>query len=77
MLSVDAPKGGMQFDENGVPVYLEKYMANYMQSKVGCAWLADKFAQRMGDKGVLSVVSTVSEKIIWNLLMRHRVCIRD
>jgi hypothetical protein len=61
MLSVDAPKGGMQFDENGVPVYLEKFMANYMQSKVGCAWLADKFAQRIGDKGILSVVSLAFE----------------
>lgn len=51
------PKGGMQFDVNGNPVYLSKFMANYMQSKVGCAWLADRFAQRMGKDGVLSVVS--------------------
>lgn len=57
MLQRGSPAGGMQFDGDGEPVYLEPFMANYMQSKVGCAWLADKFARRMGDKGVLSVVS--------------------
>jgi retinol dehydrogenase-12 len=36
---------------------LTKGMDNYMQSKVGDAWLADRFAKRLGEHGILSVVS--------------------
>ncbi|TVY81347.1 putative oxidoreductase [Lachnellula suecica] len=49
------PENGMKFDKDGIPVYLPKFMENYFQSKIGVAWLADKFAKRLGDKGVLSI----------------------
>jgi retinol dehydrogenase 12 len=51
------PPGGMSFQADGTPVVLTKFMANYMQSKIGDAWLADKFAKRLGEHGILSVVS--------------------
>ncbi len=51
------PPGGMSFQADGTPVVLAKFMANYVQSKVGVAWLADKFAKRLGEHGILSVVS--------------------
>jgi retinol dehydrogenase 12 len=47
----------MKFEDDGTPVVLAKLMDNYMQSKVGAAWLGDKFAKRLGDQGILSVVS--------------------
>jgi NAD(P)-dependent dehydrogenase (short-subunit alcohol dehydrogenase family) len=49
--------GGISFHADGTPVVLTKFMANYMQSKIGDAWLADKFAKRLGEHGILSVVS--------------------
>jgi len=49
------PAGGMTFQADGTPVVLTKFMANYMQSKIGDAWLADKFAKRLGEHGILSV----------------------
>ena len=61
LLQAGTPPGGMQFDGHGNPVYLKKFMANYMQSKAGDAWLADRFAKRLGDKGVLSLVGFVLE----------------
>lgn len=48
-------KGGMLFESDGTPKILTKFMANYMQSKVGIAWIAGFFADRLGEKGVLSV----------------------
>jgi retinol dehydrogenase 12 len=51
------PPGGMSFQADGTPEVLTKFMANYMQSKVGDAWLADRFAKRLGEHGILSVVS--------------------
>jgi retinol dehydrogenase-12 len=51
------PSGGISFQADGTPVLLTKGMDNYMQSKVGDAWLADKFAKRLGEHGILSVVS--------------------
>ncbi|RDL36357.1 Uncharacterized protein BP5553_05709 [Venustampulla echinocandica] len=54
LLQEGTPAGGVNFDENGTPVVL-KFMDNYMQSKAGCAWFADKFAHRLGAKGILSV----------------------
>jgi hypothetical protein len=50
------PPGGISFQADGTPVVLTKGMDNYMQSKVGDAWLADKFAKRLGEHGILSVV---------------------
>lgn len=50
-------EGSMAFQADGTPVVLTKGMDNYMQSKVGVAWLADKFAKRLGEHGILSVVS--------------------
>jgi retinol dehydrogenase-12 len=44
----------MQFESDGTPKILTKFMANYMQSKIGVAWLAILFAERLGGKGVLS-----------------------
>jgi len=58
LLQGAAPPGGMVFDKSGLkPVVLEKAMLNYMQSKVGGAWLAVEFAKRLGGKGILCVVS--------------------
>lgn len=56
MIQFATPPGGIGFDASGTPVVL-KGMDNYMQSKVGDAWLAAKFAQRLGKNGILSVVS--------------------
>jgi retinol dehydrogenase-12 len=50
--------GAMKFEKDGTPVILEKpFMGNYLQSKAGAAWLADEFSNRLGSKGVLSIVS--------------------
>ncbi|KAK0123802.1 hypothetical protein ONS95_008803 [Cadophora gregata] len=50
------PGGAMTFDANGTPVVItDKFMANYMQSKNGGAWLALHFAERLGKHGILSV----------------------
>ena len=57
LIQRSTPKGGMNFDANGTPVVLKKLMENYFQSKSGSTWLAAEFAQRLGDKGILSVVS--------------------
>jgi NAD(P)-dependent dehydrogenase (short-subunit alcohol dehydrogenase family) len=48
-------KGGMAFEPDGTPKVLTKFMANYMQSKVGVAWISGFFADRLGEKGVLSI----------------------
>lgn len=55
LLQVGAPTGGVQFDGSGTPKVL-KAMANYMESKVGCAWLAYEFAKRLDADGIMSVV---------------------
>lgn len=60
MLMVDSTPGGMSFEADGTPVVLKKFMANYVQSKVGDHWLAEKFAKRLGGYGILSVVSSLS-----------------
>ncbi|KAH7374188.1 putative short-chain dehydrogenase [Cadophora sp. MPI-SDFR-AT-0126] len=50
------PGGAMSFDASGTPVILtDKFMANYMQSKNGGAWLGLHFAERLGKHGILSV----------------------
>jgi hypothetical protein len=56
LLMHGTPPGGMYFQPDGTPVVL-KSMENYMQSKVGDALLADKFAKRLGEHEILSVVS--------------------
>jgi retinol dehydrogenase-12 len=48
----------MSFDSRGTPNVLPKAMENYMQSKIGGAWLAGEFADRLGGKGILSIVSS-------------------
>ncbi|KAG9234760.1 putative short-chain dehydrogenase [Amylocarpus encephaloides] len=55
LLQANSREGGVNFDKNGTPVILTKGMDNYMQSKAGCAWLAHKFSERLGSKGILSV----------------------
>jgi NAD(P)-dependent dehydrogenase (short-subunit alcohol dehydrogenase family) len=57
LMQLGTPPGAMAFDTNGAPKILPKAMDNYMQSKVGVCWLADEFSQRLGGKGILSVVS--------------------
>lgn len=52
----------MEFDKSGVPTVMPKAMDNYMQSKIGSAWLAVEFGRRLGGSagknGVLCVVSS-------------------
>ena len=55
LLQLGAPAGGVQFDEDGTPKVL-KAMANYMESKVGSAWLANEFAKRLDKDRIMSVV---------------------
>lgn len=57
LLSLGPPPGGMVFDEGGGPKAIPKVFPNYMQSKVGSAWLASEFAARLERDGVMSVVS--------------------
>jgi hypothetical protein len=51
------PEGGMIFDDSGSPKNREAAMDNYMQTKVGAAWLAAEFAKRLGSLGIFSAVS--------------------
>lgn len=57
------PAVAMSFDGDGTPKVLPggrvqtKVGDNYMQTKVGGTWLAAEFANRLGSKGILSVVS--------------------
>ncbi|TAQ91333.1 hypothetical protein B7494_g300 [Chlorociboria aeruginascens] len=55
LLQVSVPPGAMQFQDDGTPVILTKFMENYMQSKVGGAWLAAYFAKRLGQHGIMSM----------------------
>ncbi|KAE9366771.1 NAD(P)-binding protein [Stipitochalara longipes BDJ] len=63
-------KDGMQFESDGSPKILTKFMANYMQSKVGVAWLTGLFADKLGEKGVLSVC--VHPGLMPTPLQRHQ-----
>jgi retinol dehydrogenase-12 len=53
------PPNGMNFQPDGTPEIIpaQDFMANYMQSKVGDAWLAAHFAEKLGRQGIISVVS--------------------
>lgn len=64
LMQLFAPDIAMSFDGDGNPNVLpgDNYMQskpgdNYMQTKVGGTWLAAEFANRLGRKGILSVVS--------------------
>jgi hypothetical protein len=56
LLQLGAPAGGIQFDERGTPKVLKAF-PNYMQSKVGSAWLAYEYSKRLDEDGILCVVS--------------------
>ncbi|TVY17059.1 putative oxidoreductase [Lachnellula arida] len=55
LLSMGAPPGVMVFDDAGGPKAIRKVFPNYMQSKVGSAWLASEFAARFEQDGIMSV----------------------
>jgi len=57
MVAVGTPKGGVVFGTDGKPKQLGASLDNYMQSKSGNIYLAHEWASRLGDKGVVSVVS--------------------
>lgn len=58
MISLGAPKGGVIWDDvKGAPKLSGDSMSDYMQGKVGCVFLADEFAKRVKDDGIISVVS--------------------
>lgn len=56
MVTVGTPKGGVVFGTDGKPKLLGVTFDNYMQSKAGNIYLANEWAARLGDKGVISVV---------------------
>lgn len=58
-MQIGTPPGGMTFEADGSPKILPKPMDNYMQSKVGGCWLAAEFSERLGNAGVLCVVSNL------------------
>ncbi|OHF02116.1 hypothetical protein CORC01_02695 [Colletotrichum orchidophilum] len=56
MISLGAPKGGVVWDDaNGAPKLSGDAMSDYMQGKVGCVFLADEFAKRVKEDGIVSV----------------------
>lgn len=61
-MQLGTPAGGMDFDGRGTPVIRSKPMDNYMQSKVGGAWMASEFAKRLGGDGIVSVVSQYARR---------------
>ena len=60
MISLLMSEGGVSFDEVGNPTVLNG-MNNYMVPKSGDAFLAAEFGKRLGNDGILSVVSTHAE----------------
>ncbi len=56
LLQLGAPAGGIQFDEHGTPKVLKAF-PNYMESKVGSAWLAYEYSKLLDKDRVLCVVS--------------------
>lgn len=61
LLQLGAPSGGIQFDEQGTPKVLKAF-PNYMESKVGSAWLAYEYSNRLNEDGVLCMVSSAAYK---------------
>lgn len=62
LLSLNATPGGMVFDDEGAPKAIPKVFPNYTQSKVGSAWLASGFADRLDHNKILSVVNNPLSK---------------
>ena len=60
MISLLTPKGGINFNEVDNPS-VPKVMNNYTASKSGDAFLAAESAKKLGNDGILSVVSTHAE----------------
>lgn len=60
MITVSVPPGGIQFEKGGTPKVLKNPMQNYMQSKVGNVFLASEAAKHLGEKGVISLVGSIS-----------------
>jgi NAD(P)-dependent dehydrogenase (short-subunit alcohol dehydrogenase family) len=56
LLQLGAPAGGIQFDQQGTPKVLKAF-PNYMESKVGSAWLAYEYSKRLDKDGILCLVS--------------------
>ncbi|GME49498.1 short-chain dehydrogenase [Neofusicoccum parvum] len=54
-VGMNAPKGGVQFDDSGKPTGKLEGMDNYMQTKAGGALLAAEFAKRSASSKVLSL----------------------
>jgi retinol dehydrogenase 12 len=64
------PATAMAFHADGTPQVLpgDNYMQsrpgdNYMQTKVGGTWLAAEFSNRLGGKGIMSLVSVKENKL--------------
>lgn len=63
LFNVGTAAGGIVFDEaTGAPRVLKNAMQNYMQSKVGNAFLAAESARRLGSDGVVSLVRLTTYK---------------
>ncbi|KAI3558714.1 hypothetical protein CABS03_08325 [Colletotrichum abscissum] len=70
MISLGAPKGGLIWDDTkGSPKLSGDSMSDYMQGKVGCVFLADEFAKRVKDDGIVSV--SVNPGLVKTELQRH------
>lgn len=62
LLQLGAPTGGIQFDEQGTPKVLKAF-PNYMESKVGGAWLAYEYSNRLGKDGILCLASYPADRV--------------
>ncbi|UQC87177.1 uncharacterized protein CLUP02_12679 [Colletotrichum lupini] len=70
MISLGAPKGGIIWDDaTDAPKLSGDSMSDYMQGKVGCVFLADEFAKRVKDDGIVSV--SVNPGLVKTELQRH------
>ncbi|KXH46051.1 hypothetical protein CSAL01_04269 [Colletotrichum salicis] len=70
MISLGAPKGGVIWDDaKGAPQLSGDSMSDYMQGKVGCVFLADEFAKRVKEDGIIS--ASVNPGLVKTELQRH------
>ncbi|EXF85128.1 hypothetical protein CFIO01_12053 [Colletotrichum fioriniae PJ7] len=70
MISLGAPKGGVIWDDSkAAPKLSGDSMSDYMQGKVGGVFLADEFAKRVKDDGIISV--SVNPGLVKTELQRH------
>jgi retinol dehydrogenase-12 len=75
LLQLGAPAGGIQFDKQGTPKVLKAF-PNYMEGKVGSAWLAYEYSKRLDKDGILCVVSSATEwvsKCSWGNMNRASI----